>query len=88
MAITSSALRQLSDGNPVGNVFGQSSSDPIGFYGVTSAVTRLAIVGTNTALMTTQAQSGVGSTFGFSTAAQLNMVVSTMTALFNMGLIG
>ena len=36
MATTSSAVRQLSDGNSVGTVLGQSSTDVIGFYGVTT----------------------------------------------------
>ncbi len=38
MATTSSAQRQLSDGNSQGTVLGQSTTDLIGFYGVTSAV--------------------------------------------------
>jgi hypothetical protein len=39
MAITSAAVRQLSDGNSQGTIMGKSSSDSIGFYNV-STVTR------------------------------------------------
>ena len=37
MATTSSAFRQLSDGNLVGTLLGISTTDLIGFYGVTTA---------------------------------------------------
>ncbi len=40
MTISSVAQRQLSDGNSQGNVLGQSATDLIGFYGVTSCVAR------------------------------------------------
>lgn len=36
MAITSAAARQLSDGNSQGTVLGQSSTDKISFYAVSS----------------------------------------------------
>jgi len=49
MALSSSnAVRQLSDGNSIGTVFGQSSTDVIGFYGLTSGVARIAIGGSLT----------------------------------------
>jgi hypothetical protein len=54
MATTSSAFRQLTDQNAVGTLFGASSTDIIGFYGVTTAVGK---VGTN--LATLSASSGV-----------------------------
>lgn len=38
MASSSNAQRQLSDGNSQGTVMGQSTTDLIGFYGVTTAV--------------------------------------------------
>jgi hypothetical protein len=41
MATTSTAFRQLSDGNSVGTLLGISTSDLIGFYGVTTAVAQL-----------------------------------------------
>ena len=40
MPVTSTAFRQLSDGNSVGTILGISSSDLIGFYGVTTAVAK------------------------------------------------
>lgn len=45
---SSNAVRQLSDGNSIGTIFGQSSTDVIGFYGVTSGVARVAIGGSLT----------------------------------------
>ena len=36
MATTSSALRQLSDGNSIGTSLGTSTSDVISFYGTTA----------------------------------------------------
>lgn len=36
------AIKQLSDGNPLGTVMGQSSTDLIGFYGVATPVARRA----------------------------------------------
>jgi hypothetical protein len=45
MAVTSTAFRQLSDGNAVGTLLGISSTDLIGFYGVTSAVAQLNVNG-------------------------------------------
>ncbi len=94
MATSSVAQRQLSDGNSQGNVLGQSSTDLIGFYGVTSAVPRVAVVGSTLSAqagaLTTAAQSAGGpvTTWGFQTSTQVAMVISTMTALWNMGLIG
>lgn len=40
MPVTSTAFRQLSDGNAVGTILGISSTDLIGFYGVTTAIAR------------------------------------------------
>lgn len=34
--------KQLSDGSPAGTIFGQSSADLIGFYGVATAVSQRA----------------------------------------------
>jgi len=46
MALSSSnAVRQLSDGNTIGTILGQSSTDLIGFYGITSGVARVAVGG-------------------------------------------
>lgn len=41
MALSSSnAVRQLSDANTQGTIFGQSSSDLIGFYGLATGVSK------------------------------------------------
>lgn len=41
MPLTSSnAVRQLSDQNPLGTILGASTSDVIGFYGLTQGITR------------------------------------------------
>ena len=45
MPVTSTAFRQLSDGNAVGTILGISTSDLIGFYGVTTAVARRSVGG-------------------------------------------
>ena len=42
---SSNAVRQLSDGNSMGTILGTSSTDVIGFYGITSGVARVAIGG-------------------------------------------
>lgn len=44
-------IRQLSDGNPDGVLLGQSSSDKVGFFGLTTPIARPTItaVGTTTA---------------------------------------
>jgi hypothetical protein len=42
---SSNAQRQLSDGNSQGTVLGQSATDLIGFYGVTTASARISIGG-------------------------------------------
>lgn len=42
------AARQLSDGNPDGNLLGQGATDPIGFYGVTPITQRAAAILTST----------------------------------------
>ena len=48
MPLSSSvAARQLSDGNSQGTILGQSSTDTIGFYGVTSAVAKQGLTGSS-----------------------------------------
>ena len=44
---SSNAQKQLSDGNSQGTVLGKSSSDTIGFYGVTSAVAKQGLTGSS-----------------------------------------
>ena len=76
MPVTSTAFRQLSDGNAVGTVLGTGSSDLIGFYGVTTAVAK---VGT-TAL-------GSGSSFASLSQSSGALASSIAIALNNLGLI-
>jgi hypothetical protein len=45
MAMTSSALKDLSDQNSVGTRLGATSTELIGFYGVTTCVTRQTVTG-------------------------------------------
>jgi hypothetical protein len=45
MATTSKAFRQLTDQNAVGTLFGASTSDLIGFYGVSSTSAQLQVTG-------------------------------------------
>lgn len=67
------AIKQLSDGNPAGTLFGQSSTDKIGFYGLTTPIVRPSItaVGTTTA----------------TTALNETKIDRLYTALRNLGLI-
>lgn len=96
---SSNAVKQLSDGNSQGTVFGQSATDKIGFYGVATPVARVAMA--TTAATVTLTDPGVGSTagVGFSTVAQFGAHVSTIrlmqsdlaslrTQLANLGLVG
>lgn len=84
MPQSSSAFKQLSDGNPVGTIFGVSSTDAIGFYGVTTAVIKASIIGTNTL------STGVSSTgaFGFGDATTASTVIAAINQLKTLGLIG
>lgn len=59
MATTSSAMRQLSDGNAVGTQLGVSASDLISFYGFSSAAKQVGVGGLS-----------LSSGAGFSTVAQ------------------
>lgn len=67
------AIKQLSDGNPSGALLGQSSSDKLGFYGLTTPIVRPVItaVGTTTA----------------TTALNETRITRLYTALENLGLI-
>lgn len=92
---SSNAVRQLSDGNPIGSIFGQTSSDVIGFYGRfsnTSGISQLSIIGAGLGVASTAAvnatSGGSGTTFAFASSTQANQVISTMTFLWQLGLIG
>jgi len=73
MALSSSnAQKQLSDGNSLGTVLGQSSTDRIGFYGVATAVAKS---GTNFA--TLSASSGALSSSIALTLNALGLITCT-----------
>ena len=78
----SAAVRQLSDGNSQGTVFGQSGSDPIAFYGST-ATARTANLGQAT-LSTAVSSTGA---FGFGDAGTASTVIIVINRLRAMGLI-
>lgn len=71
------AVRHLSDGNPSGNTFGQSSSDLISFYNAPPIAQRTnasqAAVGTTASTTTTPA--------GYSTTTQANAIVTLVNEL-------
>ena len=46
-------IKQLSDGGPDGVLFGQSSTDKLGFYGLTTPIVQPAITAVGTATATT-----------------------------------
>ena len=82
MPLTSSnAVRQLSDANSQGTVLGQSTSDPIGFYGATP-VTRQSIAAAtvSTVLATSDSAASVNG-YGFSSQAQMNAIITGVNAL-------
>lgn len=47
------AVKQLSDGGPDGTRLGQSSTDKIGFYGLTTPIARPSVTWPNTGTATT-----------------------------------
>lgn len=76
MPVTSTAFRQLSDGNTVGTLLGTGNTDLIGFYGVTTAVARV-----GTVLL------GSGSSFASLSQSSGALASSIAIALNNLGLI-
>lgn len=67
--------RQLSDGSGVGQCLGQSASDLIGFYGLTTPVSQRA----SSNQVTTNA--AVSSSFGATQLAVLQEIMNTLAAL-------
>jgi len=67
--------RYVTDGNPDGNVIGQTSTEKISFWGATPAV-RSAL--SNAAVDTTAATE---SSWGFSTSTQANAIVSLLNEI-------
>lgn len=80
MAVTSAAVRQLSDGNSQGTVLGTGTSDKIAFYNATPITQR-----TSSAQSAIQATSvspaastptGGNTVWGYSSANQANQIVT------------
>lgn len=76
MASTSTAFRQLSDGNAVGTILGINAADLIGFYGVATAVSKVGTVAL-----------GSGSSFASLSQSSGALASSIAIALNNLGLI-
>jgi len=88
MATTSAALRDLSDQNSQGTRLGTTSTDLICFYGVTSGIAAVTVIGTSIGVNSqVPIASNQGNVFGFSSSAQCQAVISTMLQLRLMGLI-
>lgn len=68
------AIKQLSDGNPLGTRLGQSATDLVGFYGATPAVQP-----------TSAAQSAV--TAGASLVGAVALLIEIRSALVTLGII-
>lgn len=82
------AIKELSDGNPVGTRLGQSASDKIGFYGVTTPVAQQTVTAIGT---TTISQVGTSGKWAFATStaalAFVASVKSIQDALDALGLV-
>jgi hypothetical protein len=82
MALSSSnAVKQLSDGNSQGTVFGQSATDKIGFYGLTTPIAKAALAASS---VINTAASSAG--FGFVDAATASSVAHAIQFLKQAGL--
>ena len=82
MPLTSSnAVRQLSDKNSLGTILGQSSTDKIGFYGITSPVAQPVLGALQSSAFTMGTLTASTGGVGFSTAALFIAAVSTITFL-------
>lgn len=76
------AIIQLSDGNDDGTVLGRSSTDLIGFYGITTPVARLAIVTTVDSTTITTVDTTVAST-GLTAEATLVLMIEAHALAIN-----
>ena len=75
-------IRHLSDGNDDGTVLGQSSTDKIGFYGITTPVAQLAIVTTVDSTTITTVDTTVAST-GLTAEATLVLMIEAHALAIN-----
>jgi hypothetical protein len=82
MALSSSnAVKQLSDGNSQGTVLGQSSSDKIGFYGLTTPIAKASLAASSV-INTAASSAGVG----FVDAATASSIAQSIVFLKQIGL--
>ena len=81
------AIRDLSDQNSQGTRLGVTSTDTIGFYGVTTCVAASTIIGSLTLATASAFSTGGSTSFGFSSNTIDLAVLNTLTQLKNMGLI-
>ncbi len=91
---SSNAFRQISEGKSQGTVFGQSTSDIIGFYGGASSGTLVGattLVGANVATSITAAvnatSGGAGTTWSFGSSTQANAVIGLLAWAINAGIV-
>ncbi len=85
------AVKQLSDGNSQGTVMGVSSTDLLGFYGLSTAIAQSTITGSVTlagASAQAATSTGGGTSFGFSSASVASAVLNAVQQLKLLGLIG
>ena len=94
MALSSSnAFRQLSDGNSLGTILGQSVNDKIAFYGGAStgvAVAASTIIGTNYAtsvVLAVNATTASVTTWAFASSTQANAVIGLLDWAYRAGVI-
>jgi hypothetical protein len=82
------AVQQLSNKNDDGAILGQSSSDLIGFYGLSAGVARPSV----SAYTTTTASVSTSTNWGYTTSTQADaintQIVAITAALRTMGLVG
>lgn len=82
MALSSSnAVKQLSDGNSRGTVFGQGTTDRIGFYGLTTPIAKGSLAASS---VIDTAASAAG--YGFVDAATASSVAHAIVFLKQLGL--
>ena len=90
---SSNAIRQLSDGNSLGTVLGQSATDPIGFYGMATsgvAVGASTIIGGNYAtsiVPAVNATTASVTTWAFASSTQANAVIGLLDWAYRAGII-
>ena len=90
---SSNAFKQLSDANSLGTIFGQSTSDKIGFYGGASsgvAVPASTIIGTNYAtsvVLSVNATTASVTTWAFASSTQANALIGLLDWAYRAGVI-